>query len=119
LLAAFWTCGCEWEPSNVNEIDNSKMKHRKGWDDTTNDLSQFQLNEFEQLQRKASRVSKNIALAREELRSRQEDIRKGKLPEGMKKLIEPPKKKYTACASAIAHDPKRSNNKPTATYDKT
>ena len=81
---------------------NLKMKHRKDWDSTQQDQSVHQLNDFERVQKKASRVSKNINAAREEWLAKQEALRQGKIPEELKKIIQPQPKKYTASAYAIA-----------------
>ena len=87
------------------------MKHRRDWDSTQQDQSVHQLNDFERVQKKASRVSKNINAAREEWLAKQEALRLGKIPEEMKKIIQPQPKKYTASSYAISKDPKNRNNK--------
>jgi hypothetical protein len=73
------------------------MKKRPQWDDSTADRTQYRLTYAEQLQRKASLVSKNKESAREELLKRQEVLKMGKIPEDIKKTISRgPKKQNSA-----------------------
>ena len=69
------------------------MKRRPQWDDSLADRNQYRLTYAEQLQRKASLVSKNKEQAREELIKRQEQLKLGKIPEDVKKTITNPPKK--------------------------
>jgi hypothetical protein len=69
------------------------MKRRPQWDDSTADRTQYRLTYAEQLQRKASLVSKNKESAREELIKRQELLKQGKIPEEIKKTNSNPVKK--------------------------
>ena len=69
------------------------MKRRPQWDDSTADRTQYRLTYAEQLQRKASLVSKNKESAREELIKRQELLKQGKIPEEIKKTIQTQSKK--------------------------
>ena len=75
------------------------MKRRPQWDDSTADRTQYRLTYAEQLQRKASLVSKNKEQAREELSKRQELLKQGKIPEDIKKTISIPSKKSTPKSS--------------------
>lgn len=88
------------------------MQRRPRWDDTKNDLSQYRLSFAEQINRRASLVSKNKEKAREELSKKQEMLKQGKIPKEVKQVIAPPPKKFTANSATIAKNPKNSNNRP-------
>ncbi|CAG9325674.1 unnamed protein product [Blepharisma stoltei] len=90
------------------------MRRRPQWDDSLSDRAQHRLTYAEQLQRKASLVSKNKESARQEWQAQQEMLKNGKIPEKLKEIVAPPPKKYTSNASRIAVDPKNSNNRPSS-----
>ena len=83
------------------------MKRRPQWDNSIDDPDKYRLSYAEQLNRKASYVSKNKEAAREELRRKQELLSKGIIPEEMKVAIAPQKK-----APVVSKPTRNTPNRP-------
>jgi hypothetical protein len=82
------------------------MRRKAQWVDSSSDPDRYRLSHAEVMQRKVALVSKNREVARQEWQARQQMIKEGRLPEDLRKVIAPPKKKYSAKSTAILTEKK-------------